>query len=131
MRITVFTDYRYVRVADEIWTERAFALFLNELAEHHELTIVGREGAEGQVAPRYRLAPGVVFHALPYYESLARPGDALRTLPAAIRALTARRRMPTSPGSSAPTRSRWRSCWRRGRAAYRSSSVFARICRQP
>lgn len=86
MRITVFTDYRYVRRDDGIWTERAFALFLNEIARHHELTIVGREGAEGQVSPRYRLADGIAFAGMPYYESLARPGTALRTLPAALRA---------------------------------------------
>ena len=86
MRITVFTDYRYTRARGAIWAERAFAVFVNELARHHELTVVGREGTpEDGVAPRYRLAPEVTFCALPFYESLARAGSALRALPRAVR----------------------------------------------
>ncbi len=85
MKIAVYTDYRYVRIGAAVFTERAFALFLNELAEHHELTIVGREGSPEQVEARYRLASGITFCGLPFYESLAHAGNALRTLPAAVR----------------------------------------------
>lgn len=85
MRLTVFTDYRYTRIGGEVWTERAFVLFLNELAEHHELTVVGREGPEDRVSARYRLAPGIDFRGLPYYESLADPVTVLRTVPGAVR----------------------------------------------
>jgi glycosyltransferase involved in cell wall biosynthesis len=86
LRITVFTDYRYARARGAIWAERAFAVFLNELARHHELTVVGREGTHDDgVAPRYRLASGVRFCALPFYESLTRAGSGLRTLPRAVR----------------------------------------------
>jgi glycosyltransferase involved in cell wall biosynthesis len=86
LRITVFTDYRYTRSRGAIWAERAFAVFLNELARHHDLTVVGREGTpEDGVAPRYRLASGVTFCALPFYESLTRAGSALRALPRAVR----------------------------------------------
>jgi glycosyltransferase involved in cell wall biosynthesis len=86
LRITVFTDYRYTRARGAVWAERAFAVFLNELAHQHELTVVGREGTHDDgVAPRYRLAPGVKFCALPFYESLTRAGAGLRTLPRAVR----------------------------------------------
>jgi glycosyltransferase involved in cell wall biosynthesis len=86
MRITVFTDYRYTRAGGAIWAERAFAVFLNELARHHELTVVGREGTpDDGVASRYRLASGVTFCALPFYASLTRVGSALRALPRALR----------------------------------------------
>ena len=86
MRITIFTDYRYTRARGAIWAERAFAVFLNELARHHQLTVVGREGTpEDGVAPRYRLASGVTFCALPFYESLTQAGSALRALPPAVR----------------------------------------------
>jgi glycosyltransferase involved in cell wall biosynthesis len=86
MRITVFTDYRYVRAEGAIWAERAFAVFLNELARHHELTIVGRQGTpDDGVEPRYRLASGVRFCALPFYESLTHVGAGLRALPRAVR----------------------------------------------
>ena len=86
MKITVFTDYRYVEDRGAIWAERAFAVFLNELAEQHELTIVGRQGTSADgLAPRYRLAPGVTFCALPFYESLTRTGAVLSALPRAVR----------------------------------------------
>ena len=86
VRIAVFTDYRYARAGGAIWAERAFAVFLNELARHHELTVIGREGtSDDGVAPRYRLATGVRFCGLPFYESLTRAGSGLRTLPRAVR----------------------------------------------
>ena len=86
MRITVFTDYRYTRAGGAIWAERAFALFVNELARHHELTVVGRLGTpDDGVEPRYPLASGVTFCALPFYESLTQAGSALRALPPAVR----------------------------------------------
>jgi glycosyltransferase involved in cell wall biosynthesis len=85
MRITAFTDYRYTRAGGQVWAERAFALFLNELAGLHELTIVGRQGTPEQVTARYALAPQAAFAGLPYYESLAHLSRALRTVPEAIR----------------------------------------------
>jgi glycosyltransferase involved in cell wall biosynthesis len=86
MRITVFTDYRYARVRGAIWAERAFAVFLNELSRHHELTVVGRQGTpDDGVEPRYPLASSVTFCALPFYESLTRVGSGLRAVPRAVR----------------------------------------------
>jgi glycosyltransferase involved in cell wall biosynthesis len=85
LRITVFTDYRYTRAQGAVWAERAFAVFLNELARDHALTVVGREGTHDDgVVARYRLASGVTFCALPFYESLTRAGSGLRTLPRAV-----------------------------------------------
>lgn len=78
MRLTVYTDYVYHRRGDVIYAERAFALFLAELASSfEELTIVGRLAPGGETA-RYALPRAIRFVPLPYYESLTRPIEVLR-----------------------------------------------------
>ena len=43
MKLAVYTDYAYRRDAGGLFAERAFVLFLGELARHVErLTLVGR-----------------------------------------------------------------------------------------
>lgn len=73
MRLAVYTDYAYSSDAGAIYAERAFAIFLTELAARCErMVIVGRLRPRGGDA-RYRLPDRIGFVALPFYESLARP----------------------------------------------------------
>jgi glycosyltransferase involved in cell wall biosynthesis len=77
MRLAVYTDYSYRREAGGVWAERAFALFLGGLADRVDsLTVLGRLDPRPGEA-RYRLPDSVEFVALPYYESLANPGQAV------------------------------------------------------
>lgn len=88
MRLAVYTDYTYRRDSGGVWAERAFALFLGGLAARLDsLTVVGRLDPSPAQA-RYRLPSDVGFVALPFYESLARPGS----LAAMVRSLAAIRR---------------------------------------
>jgi glycosyltransferase involved in cell wall biosynthesis len=84
LKVAVYTDYAYSRRPDGVYAERAFALFLAELAARCERTvIIGRLRPDGGDS-RYRLPDGVDFVPLPFYESLARPiggiGAMLRSL---------------------------------------------------
>lgn len=86
MRVAVYTDYAYARGADGIYAERAFALFLGELAARAERTvIIGRLRPEGGDS-RYRLPDNIDFVPLPFYESLAKPAGAIRGLVGSLRA---------------------------------------------
>lgn len=80
MRLAVYTDYTYRRDGERIYAERAFALFLGELADHLDaLTIVGKVDTQpGRL--RYALPPRVRFVELPYFESLTKPIHALRAM---------------------------------------------------
>jgi glycosyltransferase involved in cell wall biosynthesis len=79
MRLAVYTDYLYHRIDGEIHAERAFALFLAELAERiDELVLIGRLHPGGGNA-RYPLGD-LELVALPYYASLAEPRGLLRAL---------------------------------------------------
>jgi glycosyltransferase involved in cell wall biosynthesis len=80
MRLAVYTDYTYRREGDRIYAERAFALFLGELAEHLErLTIVGKvDPRPGRL--RYPLSSRAGFVELPYYESLTKPVQAVAAM---------------------------------------------------
>ena len=84
MRLAVYTDYTYHRVGDEVYAERAFALFLAGLRAYVErLVLVGRlspSGGEG----RYPVGDDVELIGLPFYPSLAKP---LQALPAFARSL--------------------------------------------
>ncbi len=78
MRLAVYTDYAYHRVAGEVFAERAFALFLGRLAgELDRLVLVGREAPEATRA-RYAVGPGVELVSLPYYPRLSEPWAVLR-----------------------------------------------------
>ena len=79
VRLAVYTDYAYHRVGDEVFAERAFALFLGRLAgELDRLVLVGREApATGRA--RYAVGAGVELVSLPYYRRLTEPAAVLRS----------------------------------------------------
>jgi glycosyltransferase involved in cell wall biosynthesis len=79
VRLAVYTDYAYHRVGDEVFAERAFALFLARLAGAFErLTLVGRE-APATSRAHYSVGAGVELVALPYYRRLSEPWAVLRS----------------------------------------------------
>jgi glycosyltransferase involved in cell wall biosynthesis len=79
MRLAVYTDYAYHRVDDEVFAERAFALFLGRLAaELDHLVLVGREGPAASRA-RYAVGAGVELVPLPYYRRLSEPWAVFRS----------------------------------------------------
>ena len=85
MRLAVYTDYVYSRVAGVTYAERAFALFLASLAPYVEhLRLIGRLDADGRTM-RYALPANVQLASLPHYASLADPGAALRSLARSVR----------------------------------------------
>lgn len=80
MRVAVYTDYPYRRDGDAIYAERAFVLFLGQLARTvDKLVLVGRLNPERGRFERshYRVADEIEFVALPHYESLAKPRGAI------------------------------------------------------
>lgn len=85
MRLAIYTDYIYQQHDGEVFGERAFTLFLAELAEHvDEAIVVGRLDPAGE-ASRYPIGERVHFSPLPYYSRLDRIGPVLRTLGEAAR----------------------------------------------
>jgi glycosyltransferase involved in cell wall biosynthesis len=84
MRLLVYTDYVYVRDVDgNVWADRAFARFLDDIAKAIDVVIIGRLRPDAGRS-HYRLRAPSAFIPLPYYESLVQPS---RTLPAAARSL--------------------------------------------
>lgn len=84
MRLAVYTEYVYRRIAGVIYAERAFALFVAGLAPHVErLRLVGRlDPLAGDT--RYPLPPEIELAPLAHYPSLAKPWTALRALAASV-----------------------------------------------
>ncbi len=79
VRLAVYTDYAYHRVGDQVFAERAFALFLGRLAgELDRLVLVGREAPAASRA-RYAVGAGVELVSLPYYRRLTEPAAVLRS----------------------------------------------------
>ncbi len=81
MKLAVYTDYAYRRDAGGLFAERAFVLFIGELARHvDELTLVGRLHPATVKGERshYRVPDDVRFVPLPHYETLADPRAAAR-----------------------------------------------------
>ncbi len=79
VRLAVYTDYTYHRVGEEVFAERAFALFLGRLAgELDRLLLVGREAPVVSQA-RYAVGAGVELVSLPYYRRLSEPWAVLRS----------------------------------------------------
>ena len=77
VRVAVYTDYAYHRDGDGLSAERAFALFLNELAQRvGELILLGRVHPEPG-GGRYPIDDAVRFVELPYYAKLTSPVRAL------------------------------------------------------
>lgn len=70
-RLGVYTDYVYHRHADGVYAERAFGVFLAEVARRlRGMVVFGRVSPEPGAA-RYRLPDEVELVELPWYESLA------------------------------------------------------------
>jgi glycosyltransferase involved in cell wall biosynthesis len=79
VRLAVYTDYAYHRVGDEVFAERAFALFLGRLAgELDRLVLVGREAPPSDGA-RYAVGAGVELVPLPFYRRLSEPWGMVRS----------------------------------------------------
>ncbi|HWE14259.1 MAG TPA: glycosyltransferase [Solirubrobacteraceae bacterium] len=84
MRLAVYCDYTYRVDGDRLYAERAFALFLRELASHCErLVVIGRLDPSPGRYPY--LMTGVEFAPLPHYQSGAHFGAVMRALPAGLR----------------------------------------------
>jgi glycosyltransferase involved in cell wall biosynthesis len=80
VRLAAYTDYAYHRVGEQVYGERAFAIFLGRLRESFDrLVLVGRLSPPGGEA-RYAIGEDVELAALPYYPALSRPFEALPAL---------------------------------------------------
>jgi Glycosyltransferase len=80
MRLAVYTDYPYQQVGGEVYAERAFALFLAQLAPRFErFTVIGRLAPPSDRG-RYALGERVEFVPLPYYRSLSEPLPVLKAM---------------------------------------------------
>lgn len=78
LRIGVYTDYTYHQTDGGTYAERAFAVFLNQLADHFaSFKIIGRlDPSPGRA--RYRLAEKIEFVPLPFYGRLTQLGAVAR-----------------------------------------------------
>ncbi|HEY1275212.1 MAG TPA: glycosyltransferase [Thermoleophilaceae bacterium] len=89
MRLAVYTDYPYRREAGAVYAERAFVLFLGELARRVDrLVLLGRMHPEEGRSERshYRVPDEVEFVPLPHYERLSHPLHAARAMSGSARA---------------------------------------------
>jgi glycosyltransferase involved in cell wall biosynthesis len=85
LRVAVYTDYAYQRDADGIYADRAFALFVNELAGRvGQLTLLGRVHPDSGRG-RYPIDPRVAFVDLPFYEAITSPHRSIGGLTASAR----------------------------------------------
>lgn len=86
MRLAIYTDYAYRRNGDDIYADRAFALFIEALAGQLEdrPVLIGRLHPKPATG-RYRLTEAVEFVALPYYETVTRPLGAMREIARSLR----------------------------------------------
>lgn len=86
-RVLVYTDQRYWRRDGSIWAQRSFVRLLGELGEHvGGLSVAGRLSDSRAGEARYRLAEGIRFVALPWYESAADPLAVARAAVGTLRA---------------------------------------------
>jgi len=85
VRLLVYTDYVYSRDVDgTVSAERAFARFLDGLAGHMDVAVIGRLRPEAGRS-HYVLSAISAFVALPHYASLARPLSALVAMARSLR----------------------------------------------
>jgi glycosyltransferase involved in cell wall biosynthesis len=87
VRLAVYTDYRYHRVAGEIYAERAFALFLARMGTMVEQLVVLGRLHPGSGDARYPMGEAVELIPLPYYPSLAEPLSAGMSMLRSLRSL--------------------------------------------
>jgi glycosyltransferase involved in cell wall biosynthesis len=86
MRLGVYTDHQYHMRDGEPYGDRAFIVFLPRLVPRFSrLAVFGRLNPATSSRARYRLGPGIDFVPLPYYRTLGKPGEALRSLAAGVR----------------------------------------------
>jgi glycosyltransferase involved in cell wall biosynthesis len=88
LRLAVYTDYAYHRLGEQVYSERAFSVFVSRLAEDpgiESLTVIGRLDPTPARA-RYRLGSGTRFVPLPFYPRLSEPGPAIRAMARSLRA---------------------------------------------
>jgi glycosyltransferase involved in cell wall biosynthesis len=79
-RLAVYTDYTYRRSRGRVYAERAFALFVVQLAGHFDrVVIVGKVDPQPGEA-RYELPSELGFVELPYYRALTRPLEAVSAM---------------------------------------------------
>jgi glycosyltransferase involved in cell wall biosynthesis len=84
LRIAVYTDYAYRRDEAGVYAERAFALFVNELAGRvGQLTLLGRVHP-GSGRGRYRMDDRLRFVELPFYEALTDPRRSVGRMAASL-----------------------------------------------
>jgi glycosyltransferase involved in cell wall biosynthesis len=77
VRLAAYTDYVYKQRGDQVYAQRAFALFLARLGQEVDsLAITGRLDPEPGES-YYPIPDDVEFVPLPHYASLARPMSAL------------------------------------------------------
>lgn len=86
MRVAVYTDYTYRRRSGAIYSERAFSLFVAEVATGLDRVVVLGRLAPGEEGARYGIGEGVDFVELPFYESLSSPLGVLRAFAGSVRA---------------------------------------------
>ena len=88
LRLGVYTDYPYHRLAEQVYSERAFSVFVSRLAEQpavESLTVIGRLDPTPARA-RYPLGAGTRFVPLPFYPKLSEPLPAIRAIAGSLRA---------------------------------------------
>jgi glycosyltransferase involved in cell wall biosynthesis len=89
MRLAVYLDYPFQREGDAVYTERAFVLFVGELAKRVErLVMPGRlePGSERSERSHYRVPDEIEFVPLPWYRTLAEPATVASALWGSLRA---------------------------------------------
>jgi glycosyltransferase involved in cell wall biosynthesis len=89
LRLAVYTDYPYQRQGDAIYTERAFVIFLEQLAGSIErLVLTGRLDPVAGRGERshYRVSDTIEFVPLPHYDSLAQPRAVVGAMAGSLRA---------------------------------------------
>jgi len=85
LRLLVYTDYVYSRDTDgTVSAERAFARFLDGLAGHMQVAVIGRLHPQAGRS-HYVLSAITAFVALPHYASMARPWSALPAMARSLR----------------------------------------------
>ena len=85
MRLGVYTDYSYTSEDGAVYAERAFILFLAELAQHVDgVVLLGRlDPSPGR--SHYPVPASIEFVALPHYRSAANPFGVARAAAGSVR----------------------------------------------
>jgi glycosyltransferase involved in cell wall biosynthesis len=85
VRLAVYTDYLYGRADGRLFAQRAFVLFLGELAKSFERVIVPGRLDPDLGSSHYAVSPKIEFVPLPYYRSVDRPLEAIGAMLRSLR----------------------------------------------